>query len=127
MAKRGLTADAWSINDILAHLRACEDVLADREGAQSTDLDDEDGLPHMGVRPGPGGIPDAAGRTPGGPGSIPVEAWERTARVTGLVGGAAPRSARYYGDRLAGHERTPVEHIGRIARALLDAPAAGRI
>ncbi len=45
---------------------------------------------------------------------LPPESWDRTARVTGLVGGVGLRSARYYGDWMAGHERVHLQHIGRL-------------
>jgi hypothetical protein len=38
--------------------------------------------------------------------------------VRGLAGGSAERSAQYYGDWMAGHERTHATHIERIARTL---------
>ena len=58
-------ADAWSINDVLAHLRACHDVLGGSllrivvedhpafKGVNPRSLDQEDRLPRVGVRIAP--------------------------------------------------------------------------
>ena len=56
--------DAWSVNDVLAHLRACHDVLGgnilriiergppELPARESPRLDQEDRLPGLGVRAG---------------------------------------------------------------------------
>jgi hypothetical protein len=54
---------------------------------------------------------------------LPPEAWERTATVTGMIGETYQRSARYYADWMAGHERAHWKHLERIVAALRDAAA----
>ena len=55
-------------------------------------------------------------------GPLPPDAWLRTAAVTERVGGTVPRSAQYYGDWLAGHERVHWTQLERTL-AVLDAAA----
>ena len=43
--------------------------------------------------------------------------------MTGMVGETYERSARYYGDWMAGHERAHWKHIERIVAGLRDAVA----
>ena len=122
--------DAWSINDILAHLRACHDVL----GGNILRILAEDSPTWRAMNPRTWmkktDYPDWAFAAAFQAFSaqraallavlepLPPEGWERTARVTGLVDGVGLRSARYYGDWMAGHERTHVRHIGRLVAAL---------
>jgi hypothetical protein len=49
---------------------------------------------------------------------LPPDGWEQTAKVTGMLGETYERSARYYGDWMAGHERAHWKHIGRLIGAL---------
>ncbi len=122
--------DAWSINDILAHLRACHDVL----GGNILRILAEDSPTWRAMNPRTWmtktDYPDwtfatafEAFRTQRAAllavvEPLPPEGWERTARVTGLVGGVGLRSALYYGDWMAGHERSHVRLIGRLVVAL---------
>jgi hypothetical protein len=46
------------------------------------------------------------------------EAWERIARVTGMIGETYVRSARYYADWMAGHERAHLKSLPRIITAV---------
>ena len=122
--------DAWSVNDVLAHLRACHDVL----GGNMLRIVREDEPTFKGVNPrawirktdylewqfGPAFTAFTKQRRdllavldP-----LPPDGWERTATVTGMVGETYQRSARYYGDWMASHERAHWKHIERIIAPL---------
>jgi hypothetical protein len=122
--------DAWSINDVLAHLRACDDVL----GGNMLRIVAKDGPTWKGMNPrawikqtdypdwefAPAFDAFRAQRAdllavleP-----LPPGGWERTATVSGMLGETYQRSARYYGDWMARHERAHWKHIGRIIDAL---------
>jgi hypothetical protein len=121
---------AWSLNDILAHLRACHDVLGGNmlriltEGSPTwramnprswmarTDYPDWEFAPAFAVfrrqRTELLAVLDP----------LAPDDWERTARVTGLAGGAADLSIRYYGSWMAGHERAHLRHMADIVETL---------
>jgi hypothetical protein len=122
--------DAWSVNDVLAHLRACHDVL----GGNILRILAEDTPTWKGMNPRAWikrtDYPEwefaaafeafkkqradlLAVLEP-----LPPDSWERTAKVTGMLGETYQRSARYYADWMAGHERAHWRHIGRIVAAL---------
>jgi len=122
--------EGWSVNDVLAHLRACHDVL----GGSMLRILREDHPAWKGMNPrtwikhtdypewkfGPA---FEAFRTQRAEllvvlEPLPHAAWERTATVTGMVGDVYERSARYYGDWMARHERGHVKHIDRILKAV---------
>jgi hypothetical protein len=126
-------ADAWSVNDVLAHLRACHDIL----GGYTLRILAEDTPTWKGMSPrawlkktdyqewefAPAFVAFKQQRAnllavldP-----LPREGWERTASVIGMVGETYERSARYYAAWMAGHERAHWKHIARISAAL-DAP-----
>jgi hypothetical protein len=122
--------EAWSVNDVLAHLRACHDVL----GGNVLRILAEDRPTWKGLNPRAWikqtDYPDWA-FTPAFEAFttqradllavldvLPPDGWERTATVTGMLGETYQRSARYYGDWLAGHERAHWKHIARIIAAL---------
>jgi DinB superfamily len=119
--------DAWSINEILAHLRASQDVLggnmlrilteehpawrrvSPRARMRTTDYVDWAFAPSFEVF--------ERERSdllrvlqPLGP-----DAWERTATVTEGNGVRRERSVRFFGDWLAGHERIHWDQIAGIA------------
>jgi hypothetical protein len=123
--------DAWSVNDVLAHLRACHDVLggntlrilredtptwkgmSPRAWMKKTDYQEWAFEPAfeafkkqraelLGVLEEP---------------LLPQD-WARTAKVIGMLGETYEYSALYYADWLAGHERAHWKHIGRIIAAL---------
>ncbi len=121
---------AWSINDVLAHLRACHDVL----GGNLLRILAEDSPTWKGMNPrawlkhtdyptwafAPAFAVFRRQRAelldvleP-----LPPEAWARTAIVIGMVGETYIRSARYYADWMAGHERAHWAHIRRLVAAL---------
>ena len=122
--------EAWSVNDVLAHLRACHDVL----GGSVLRILAEDHPTWKGMSPrawikktdyrewafAPAFEAFTTQRAellaileP-----LPRDAWERTATVTGMVGETYERSARYFADWMAGHERTHWKHIAQIVAAV---------
>jgi len=123
-------SDAWSISDVLAHLRACHDVL----GGSLLRIVLEDHPSFKGVNPRSWirktdypewefvrafeAFKKQRAELLAVVGPLPADAWERTATVTGMVGETYERTARYYGDWMAGHERAHWKHIARIAAAV---------
>jgi hypothetical protein len=126
----------WSVNDQLAHLRACHDVL----GGNMLRIAREDHPAWKGMSPRswqkqtdyfdwkfrPAFEAFRVQRSellevleP-----LPPEAWERTATVTGMVGELYEYSVLYYGDWMARHERSHLRHIGRILNELGRATSA---
>jgi hypothetical protein len=123
-------ADAWSVNDVLAHLRACHDILggnilrilaedapmwkrvSPRAWIRKTDY------PAWEFAPAFEAFKRQRGDLLAVLDPLPPDAWERTATVLGLRGEVHERSARYYGDWLAGHERTHWTQVERIIAAL---------
>jgi hypothetical protein len=123
--------DAWSINDVLAHLRACHDVLGGnmlrilaedkptwramnpRTWMKQTDYPDWEFEPAFAV------FEKQRAELLAVLAPLEAAAWTRTARVTGLPGGATELDLRYYGSWMAGHERQHVTHIAMIAAAVM--------
>jgi hypothetical protein len=122
--------DAWSVSDVLAHLRACNDVLggnmlriltedhpawrrlSPRSWMRRTDYPEWEFAPSFAVF--------ARERSdmlrilqP-----LAAEGWERTATVTEANGATRERSVRFFGDWLAGHERIHWDQIAGSADAL---------
>jgi hypothetical protein len=128
-------SDAWSVNDVLAHLRACHDVL----GGNMLRILAEDHPAWKGMNPRAWMKKTDYPAWPFAPAfevfkkqraellavlePLPPDAWERTATVTGMIGETYERSARYYGDWLAGHERAHWKHIERIVAGLREVVA----
>ena len=118
---------AWSINDILAHLRACHDVL----GGKMLRILEEDRPTWWAMNPrswmrqtdypdwefGAAFAAFAQQRAEVLAVLEPLEpaAWSRTARVTGLPGGMTELDVRYYGSWMAGHERQHLDQIAQVA------------
>ncbi len=121
---------AWSISDVLAHLRACGDVF----GGNTLRILREDRPAWKGMNPrawlkktdyptwefGPAFEAYKRQRTEllTALDGLPPEAWQRTATVTGMIGETYERSALYYAIWLAGHERTHWRQIGHSVAAL---------
>jgi len=121
----------WSINDILAHLRACSDVLGEcmvrivHEDephwnrvsprlymARKTDYPSWQFAPAFeAFRKQRGELLEVL--TP-----LPAAAWLRYAIVKASKSDIRPRSLRFYGEWLARHEDDHMPHIERIAKAL---------
>jgi hypothetical protein len=118
--------DAWSVNDVLAHLRACHDVL----GGNILRIVAEEAPAWKGMSPrawikntdypgwefAPAFAAFEAQRAelldvleP-----LPMATWSRTATVTGMLGETRLYSARYYGSWMAAHERAHWKHIAQI-------------
>ena len=118
--------DAWSVNDVLAHLRACNDVL----GGAARRIVTEDHPSWRAMSPrtwqrrsgyhgwtfGRAFDAFAEGRAELLVVLVPMaeNAWERTAAVTVPPGQVHERSVRYYGDWLADHERTHLRSLPAI-------------
>ena len=120
---------SWSINDVLAHLRACHDVLGGfmlrivaedtptwkvmdpRTWMKKTDYPDWEFAPAF----------EAFRKQRAELLAVlepqPQEAWTRIARVRG-VSETKDRSVHYYGDWMADHERVHWKHIARIVATL---------
>ena len=128
--------DSWSVNDVLAHLRACHDVL----GGNVLRILAEDHPSWKGMSPRawqrrtdyhdwafePAFEVFTRQRTellavvePLSP-----EAWERTATVTGMVGERYEYSAQYYASWMADHERVHLEQLPGIIGAVVARPDA---
>ena len=125
-----VTEYGWSVNDQLAHLRACHDVL----GGNMLRIIREDHPAWKGMSPRTWQkrtdyfeweFPPAfdAFRTQRAAllevlETLPHQAWERTATVSVPPNQVFEYSARYYGDWMARHERA---HLGHMARILKEA------
>ena len=117
----------WSANVLLAHLRACQDVL----GANIVRIVREDRPAWKRRSPrewhrksgynawsfSPAFEDFAKGRVEllADLDSVRLEDWERIAVVTVQPDRVLEQSARFFGDWLAGHER---EHLEQMARAI---------
>ena len=122
--------DAWSINDVLAHLRACHDVLgggllriltADHpafKGVNPRSWIRKTDYPEWEFTRAFTAFKKQRAELLAVVHPLPLDAWERTATVTGMVGETYERTARYYGAWLAGHERAHWKHVERIAAAV---------
>ena len=130
------SAEGWSINDILAHVRSCADVwgqciatiLAEdhptirainpRTWIKRTnylDLPYETSLPaFLKQREELLAVLSA----------LPAESWARAATVTG-AGNVLERTVHGYAEWLATHERSHVKQIDRSVKAMTAASAAG--
>ena len=127
-----VTEYGWSVNDQLAHLRACHDVL----GGNMLRIVREDHPAWKGMSPrtwqkqtdyfdwkfGPAFEAFRAQRAEllGVLDPLPPEGWERTATVAVPPKQVYEYSTRYYGDWMAVHERAHLKHIEGIL-AKLDA------
>jgi hypothetical protein len=121
----------WSASDLLAHLRASQDVL----GRNITRIAQEERPAWRRLSPrewqrksgyngsdfGPAFEAFAAGRTELLPllQSMRPADWERVAVVTVAPGRTVEQTARFFGDWLAGHERVHLEQMERAIDALL--------
>jgi DinB superfamily len=118
--------DAWSINDLLAHLRACHDVLggnmlrilhedrptwramSPRTWMKQTDYPDWEFVRAFAV------FQEQRTQLLSALDPLPAAAWDRTATVQGMLGTTDDKSVRYYGDWMAGHERSHWRQFGQI-------------
>ena len=121
--------DEWSINDVLAHLRACSDVWGNhiraivaedkptlqavnpRTWIKSTDY------PELEFRPSFRSFTSQRADLLRLLESLPPRDWARLATVAGW-GQAYEHTVLFYGQKLAGHERTHIRQVVRIAASL---------
>ena len=125
-----VTDYGWSVNDQLAHLRACHDVLggnmlrivqedhpawkamSPRTWQRQTDYFEWKFAPALeAFRLQRAELLEVTE-------ALPSEAWERTATVSVPPNQIYEYSTRYYGDWMARHERSHLQHIARILREL---------
>jgi hypothetical protein len=118
--------DGWSVNDVLAHLRACHDVLGgnvlrivreDRpawKGASPRAWIKHTDYPEWEFAPALEAFSTQRADLLAVIEPLPSDAWERVAIVTGMIGETYERSARYYGSWMASHERAHWKHIATI-------------
>jgi hypothetical protein len=125
-----VTDYGWSVNDQLAHLRACHDVL----GGNMLRIVREDHPAWRGMAPAAWqkqtdyfewkfrrALDEFRAQRaellevleP-----LPIEAWKRTATVSAPPGVVYEYSVLYYGDWMARHERSHLKHMARILNQL---------
>lgn len=122
--------DAWSINDVLAHLRACHDVLGGsilrivaedaprwRRLSPRTWIGKTD-YPEWDFAPAFTAFREQRTELLKGLEPLPPEGWDRFAMVTERDGKIVARTALYYGDWLAEHERQHWTHLEEIVAAV---------
>ncbi len=123
------SADEWSANDVLAHLRACADVWGDcimamlaedtptlralnpRTWIKKTDYLDMDFRSSLGAFVAQRADLLAVLEP------LPPEGWSRAATVTG-AGKALERTVLFYAQWLARHERPHVKQIERMVNTM---------
>lgn len=123
-----VTDYGWSVNQQLAHLRSCQDVL----GGNMRRIVGEDRPAWKAVAPtakqadyfgwqfGPAfeAFREQRAKLLGVLEPLPPAAWDRTATVTVPPNKVYEYSARYYGDWMARHERSHLKHMARILTSL---------
>ena len=125
----GPAPDEWSVNDVLAHLRACNDVL----GGNMRRILTEDHPSWKGMSPRTWqkksgyhdvrfgqSFEDFASQRAALLALLepqPREAWDRTASVTVPPKKVYEYSVLYYGDWLASHERAHLRGLPKIIEA----------
>ena len=123
------THDGWSLNDVLAHLRACADVWGNcivamiaedtptlravnpRSWIKKTDYLE------LEFRPSLRSFATQRADLLAVLEPLPPEGWSRTATVTG-AGAVLERNVLFYGRWLAGHERSHVKQVERIVNTM---------
>lgn len=124
--------DGWSISEVLAHLRACHDVLggsilrilaedlpAWRRLSPRTYLRKTD-YPEWEFGPALEAFTRQRAELLAVIGPLPPDAWDRAARVTEKPGDVRERSARFYGDWMAAHEREHWQQLEEAAAVVRD-------
>jgi hypothetical protein len=122
--------DSWSVNEILAHLRACHDVL----GGNMLRILAEESPTWKGMSPRAWlkktdypqwefeAAIDAFAKQRAALLAVieplPPEAWERTAKVIGMIGESHWYSVAYYAGWMAGHERAHLKRLPRMIAAV---------
>lgn len=121
--------DAWSVNDVLAHLRACADMWGnciarmlseDRPTLRAVDPRtwiEETDYRKQGFQPSFHAFATQRTALLAVLAPLPPAGWSRAATVTG-AGKPLERTVLFYARWLARHERTHVKQIERTAKAL---------
>jgi len=125
---RTVTDYGWSVNDQLAHLRACHDVL----GGNMLRIVREDHPSWKGMAPAAWQNQTDYFESKFKPAfesfraqraelldvleTLPLSGWNRTATVSAPPGKIYEYSTVYYGDWMARHERSHLKHIARILK-----------
>jgi hypothetical protein len=125
-----VTEYGWSVNDQLAHLRACHDVL----GGNMLRIIREDHPAWRGMNPRAWQTQTDYFDWKFRPAfeafrvqravllevlePLPIAAWQRTATVSAPPGVVYEYSVLYYGDWMARHERSHLRHIARTLKEL---------
>jgi hypothetical protein len=121
--------DGWSVNDVLAHLRACADVWGnyivamiteDRPTLRGVDpriwMKKTDYL-ELEFRPSLRSFATQRADLLAILSPLPPEGWSRTATVMG-AGRPFERTVLFYAQRLARHERPHVKQVERIVNTM---------
>ena len=124
-----VTDYGWSVNEQLAHLRTCHDVLGGNmlriiredhpawKGAAGWKKETE--YREWKFRPAFDAFRTDRAELLAVLEPLPAEAWQRTATVTVPPNKTFERTVRYYGDWMAPHERGHLKHIARILKAVV--------
>jgi len=123
------TPDEWSANEVLAHLRACADVwgnyimriieedrptwraVSPRTWIKQTDY------PELAFRPSLRAFTTQRADLLAVLSSLPIDAWERSARVS-TVGRVLEPAVLSYAERLVIHEQPHVKQIERLVKTM---------
>jgi DinB superfamily len=123
------TSDEWSTNEVLAHLRACADVwgtcimriieedrptwraVNPRTWIKQTDY------PEQAFRPSLRAFTTQRTALLAVLEPLPIDAWERSARVSG-AGKVLEPTVLSYGERLVVHERSHIRQIERMVKTM---------
>ena len=123
------SADEWSLNDILAHLRACGDmwggyiqkILAEDHptfrAVNPTNWIQHTNYPELQFRTSLRAFTRQRAALLAVLGPLPPKAWARSALVTG-AGKPRERSVYSYAQWLANHEQSHLRHITRVVNAM---------
>jgi hypothetical protein len=129
LAPAGFAAPDWSIAAVMAHLRACNDVLGrcmvqilreDHPAWRASSpraWQAKSGYHELAFAPLFEAFTRERAELLDVLEPVPASGWNRTATVTVPPGRAAERSVRYYGDWLAQHESTHVQDLARRQQA----------
>jgi hypothetical protein len=121
--------EEWSVNDVLAHIRACADVwggaiarIITEDGPTLRGLNPrgwmkESGYPGLTFRASLRAFTKQRAELRAVLEPLPAGSWSRTATVRGS-GQRHESTALFYADKLARHERAHVDQIGATVRAL---------
>ncbi len=125
----------WSINDVLAHLRACNDTLGGNmlriltedhpswRAMNPRTWQQKSGYHDWEFRPAFGDFSDKRDELLAALEPVPSDDWQRTATVTVPPNKIYEYSVLYYGDWLAAHERAHLRHLPQIIAAVGGTPA----